>query len=219
MEKLIDKFMNNMKQLSDREYMYNIITYGIAPTICGYKCATLLTFSNKYMNSYRLWKAYRNEFLNKIPLKYYELNATEETCTVLFYNEEALNKAITENKCISFLKNIGYEENIATVKFLERLRIRYKVECPHEIGIFLGIPLHDVVGFIENEGKNYLYCGYWKVYEDLERALTTFENYNKSKRMVIEQVSLNKNIFEIIVLLSCCNAVQLAQQTTGETLF
>ena len=35
---------------------------------------------------------------------------------------------------------------------------------PHEVGLFLGYPLDDVTGFIEQKGKNYKCCGIWKVY-------------------------------------------------------
>ena len=31
---------------------------------------------------------------------------------------------------------------------------------PHEIGLLLGYPVEDVLGFIRHQGKNYLYTGY-----------------------------------------------------------
>ena len=37
-------------------------------------------------------------------------------------------------------------------------------DFPHEIGLLLGYPPEDVIGFIENRGQNPLYIGYWKVY-------------------------------------------------------
>ena len=55
-----------------------------------------------------------------------------------------------------------------------------RISCgsfPHEIGIFLGYPLDDVLGFIENKGENCLFCGFWKVYSEPERARRTFEKY------------------------------------------
>ena len=30
--------------------------------------------------------------------------------------------------------------------------------CPHEVGIFLGIPLEDVEGFLKNKWEAELYC-------------------------------------------------------------
>lgn len=50
-------------------------------------------------------------------------------------------------------------------------------EFPHEIGLFLGYPLDDVVGFIENRGRNYLACGCWKVYTRPSAAKRRFACY------------------------------------------
>ncbi len=69
------------------------------------------------------------------------------------------------------------------------LKKKYSKECPHEIGIFLGVPLEDVESFIKHKGKNYLICGYWKVYHGLEKSIDTFEAYNQAKNKVIKLVS------------------------------
>lgn len=45
-------------------------------------------------------------------------------------------------------------------------RLCCSADFPHEIGVFLGYPLGDVVGFIENRGKNFTCCGCWKSYGD-----------------------------------------------------
>ena len=56
-------------------------------------------------------------------------------------------------------------------------------EFPHEIGVFLGYPLADVIGFIENRGKNFTACGYWKVYTDPTAAQAEFDRYKKCERI------------------------------------
>ena len=49
---------------------------------------------------------------------------------------------------------------------------------PHEIGLFLGYPPEDVLGFIEN--KSPCKCtGCWKVYGNVDEAKKRFELYNK----------------------------------------
>ena len=48
-------------------------------------------------------------------------------------------------------------------------------DYPHEIGLFLGYPLSDVIGFIENKGWNYTCCGCWKSYGDPEKAQAYFD--------------------------------------------
>ncbi|MFR7669767.1 MAG: DUF3793 family protein [Collinsella sp.] len=55
--------------------------------------------------------------------------------------------------------------------------IRLHVRVPHEIGYFLGYPYEDVHQFIVQHGENYKVFGAWKVYTNVEQALTTFDSY------------------------------------------
>ena len=56
---------------------------------------------------------------------------------------------------MSFLREIGYRENKNLDYYLSKLKMRYKqFNCPHELGIFLGIPLNDVIDFIQGSNKN-----------------------------------------------------------------
>ena len=61
-------------------------------------------------------------------------------------------------------------------------------EFPHELGIFLGYPLADVKGFIEHNGKDFLYQGYWKVYENVEERKKMFSIYNVVKEEFIREM-------------------------------
>ena len=75
-------------------------------------------------------------------------------------------------------------------------RLCLQEDFPHEIGVFLGYPLHDVIGFIENRGQNYSCCGHWKCYGDADRAQRTFDVYKRCtavyKRMYRRGVPLMK---------------------------
>ena len=53
----------------------------------------------------------------------------------------------------------------------------------NEIGIFLGYPLADVKGFIENAGKNSKCSGCWKVYCNECEAIKTFKKFEKCKKV------------------------------------
>ena len=50
-----------------------------------------------------------------------------------------------------------------------------------EIGLFLGYPVEDVLGFIENAGQNCKCCGCWKVYCNECEAVRTFARYKKCR--------------------------------------
>ena len=58
-------------------------------------------------------------------------------------------------------------------------RLRRDGAFPHEIGVFLDYPLPDVVGFIENKGKNSTFTGYWKSYQDPEQARAQYARLRK----------------------------------------
>jgi hypothetical protein len=81
-----------------------------------------------------------------------------------------------------FLMGFGYGEFSAEfcIKKLKE-RIAETDGFPHEIGLFLGYPLGDVKGFIENKGKNFLCCGNWKVYCDECEAVKSFAKYKKCR--------------------------------------
>lgn len=83
-----------------------------------------------------------------------------------------------------FLMQYGYG-NTDVEACLERLKCRlmYTDEFPHEIGIFLGYPLEDVKGFIDNAGQNSKCTGCWKVYCNECEAIKTFAKFNKCKEI------------------------------------
>ena len=76
--------------------------------------------------------------------------------------------------------------------------MQYNKDFPHEIGIFLGYPLMDIYGFINNYGKNSLYTGYWKVYHNKKEAIKTFESYNRCRDFYTSTFLNGKGILEIM---------------------
>ena len=61
-------------------------------------------------------------------------------------------------------------------------------EFPHEMGLLLGYPLEDVRGFMENEGKYFLYAGYWKVYENMTEKLKLFRKFEVAKETLLSLI-------------------------------
>ena len=50
---------------------------------------------------------------------------------------------------------------------------------PHEVGLFLGYPLEDVIGFETHGARDFKYSGTWKVYGDKETAIRRMNLYKK----------------------------------------
>ena len=57
-------------------------------------------------------------------------------------------------------------------------RLRQSEGFPHEIGVFLGYPLEDVIGFCRHKGEGCKLCGYWKVYGDVDHAKRCFAAFD-----------------------------------------
>lgn len=97
------------------------------------------------------------------------------------YRPQALNAALADPETARFLSGYGYPAGCGVEEALSllRRRIGQSEEFPHEIGVFLGYPLTDIVGFIRHEGRNCLCCGCWKVYSEPERAQMLFARYRK----------------------------------------
>lgn len=94
----------------------------------------------------------------------------------------------------AFMKQFGYTEDMTMDEMLVYAAKRFreykagKADFPHEMGIFLGYPLGDVKGFIEHHGRNCLCSGYWKVYENEEKACETFRLYARVKQIAMDMV-------------------------------
>ena len=84
----------------------------------------------------------------------------------------------------AFLAHCGYT-GTAPAACLDVLRRKLAVssDFPHEIGLFLGYPLGDVIGFIENHGQNCLCSGVWKVYTNPEAAAGAFRKFSNCTRV------------------------------------
>ena len=67
----------------------------------------------------------------------------------MFINEKSMEKVLVNKRCINFLKFVGYSSDYELNDYMDELVFRLQSEeFPHEIGVFLGYPLKDVLGFM-----------------------------------------------------------------------
>lgn len=180
--------MYKIKNMTEKEYLFGVILYSIAPTLAGHKQACIVTLSTNNRNLYLLWERYNKYFSLECKIDFYELKREGEGVTLLFYDRERLRKVIYKEMNMGFLKRFGYRGNLSLDENLQILKLRFKSGFPHEIGIFLGFPLEDVICFMENPQKKCLFCGYWKVYNNLEMAKEKFLKYDEDKNKIIRYV-------------------------------
>lgn len=118
---------------------------------------------------------------------------------VLFYvyHIGALEKLLRCPLNRKFLEERGYpcESAAQSVKLLkERMQ---GGTFPHEIGIFLGYPLEDVQGFIDEPTAKTGLCGYWKVYTDLDEKQKIFERFKRCTDCICKRMLAGHSLTEI----------------------
>jgi hypothetical protein len=103
----------------------------------------------------------------------------ENRLLIFLFNRTLLERTVLCNPVCGALVGMGYPPRYSLSVFLSHLQKRFENhKCPHEVGLFLGYPLDDVLGFIQHGGCGYKLCGVWKVYGDAERAKSRFRQYD-----------------------------------------
>ncbi len=122
------------------------------------------------------------------------------------YRAVWLRQILAEPAIGAFLEQRGYSPPHSCGALLEQLcrRLRREDAFPHEIGVFLGYPLEDVVGFIENHGRNYTCCGCWKAYGDPVAATARFDAYHRCTALCKSRYQNGADLSQLISARSIC---------------
>lgn len=127
----------------------------------------------------------------------------EGRISMLLYQKEQLETYLDRKESRLLLKDLGCGE-MNLDEILEQVAEGYQRHMegrggfPHEIGLLLGYPVEDVRSFVEKEGREFLYSGYWKVYGNLTGALRIFEAYDRAREAVIRMAGSGAGIRDIL---------------------
>ena len=119
---------------------------------------------------------------------------------IYVYRKQKLEKDLADAGVEKLLRWHGYKgENLSD--YLEHLkeRITESESFPHEVGVFLGYPLHDVIGFIEHKGKNYKCYGLWKVYDNEKETVKLFHKFKKCTEIYQKVFETGRTITQMTV--------------------
>lgn len=154
-----------------------------APTLAGVKPGSIFTFHHTSKESVREKVRQWDVRLAPMGLSVQAIRECSRYAIVYVFRRSHLEQILSEENCHQFLLNAGYQ-NAEWDGLLAQLtyRLQTQPEFPHEIGIFLGYPLRDVMGFIQNRGNNYTCSGLWKSYGDPSEAQACFAFYKKCSR-------------------------------------
>ncbi|MFZ2540031.1 MAG: DUF3793 family protein [Oscillospiraceae bacterium] len=178
----------------------NFLIEHCSPTLASLKTANLFTYSFSSINELKAHLTDKNRELNSKGI-FLEILQLKETFALIFvYRKRKLEEDLQNHRTSEFLLNFGYTD-FSSSSCIENLKRQFELsdQFPHEIGLFLGYPLDDVIGFIKNSGKHCKCTGCWKVYCNECESMKLFEKYKKCKCIYEKLFSLGRTITQLTV--------------------
>lgn len=163
----------------------------LSPTICGSKPSTVLTMTDiRFQPLLALWRTYGKQILTGSVIQFTVLYTSKDRETVLFYRPSILEQCLIHNLHRKFLLQFGYPVSSGLEPCLEVLQNRFQQCCPHEVGVLLGIPLKDVLGFMGLENLPLTCRGEWCVYGNPDESLAAMKQY-ADDRIYVDKLLAN----------------------------
>ena len=150
-----------------------------APTLAGLKAGSM--FSCAFPSREALYENARalNRRLLPKGLRVLPLCFSVGRGLIYVYRPEQLARDLSKSAAGALLAGFGYPRGSAERRLAVLIRrLRQGGEFPHEIGLFLGYPAQDVLGFIEHRESSTC-TGCWRVYGDGDKAQKTFAQFKK----------------------------------------
>lgn len=180
----------------DLENIETQLALQCAPLITGLKVSNLLIIPKGNEEVVK-------RILNRTGISFYRLIQTRTKTTFLLFRRNELEEFLSDENVRNVFMKAGYK-SLQIGKILRTFSLRYEAymqgdkSFPHEMGLLLGYPVEDVVGFVENNGKNFLYSGYWKVYENQKAKVKLFDKFKVAEETLIHLLSNGLSMSDII---------------------
>lgn len=171
-----------------------------APTLAGMKIASIFHYTFPSVQDMYDEVACLNQKLNPCDVWLRIMSVQGTRAFIYVYRRQKLFSYLAEKQVADFLADCGYTTASAE-DCLEEFQRRFSSEgdFPHEMGIFLGFPLEDVIGFIENKGADCKYIGFWKVYGDVSAAQRIFYKFQKCTRIYRQLYLEGRSILKLTI--------------------
>ena len=166
----------------DRDCLASFLALELAEVLQGAKPANLVCLTNKRRscgrNLYLLWKEHGTALLEESGLKVRVLADRGSSLLLLLYSHDALKTLLAQKSVHVILGKAGYRAPDDFEGVLSELAKRAAGEgFPHEIGVFLGYPLKDVVGFMGWAQLSFTCQGPWKIFGNPVQSLQLAEHH------------------------------------------
>jgi hypothetical protein len=185
------------KMNKDEELKYLAIK--LAPTIFGVKPSVLLTLKDipgrmEASNLYTFYMQNKQYIRRVLNVEFFELKNCGYCAKVMFFKKYLIREAVCNKLAKEYLGGFGYSNCHVLDDYLQVLKKRFNSgNFPHEIGVFLGYPLKDVIGFVKCHKKcRNVRKTPWKVYGNPETSLQIIKKHNEARnsmQQIIDEVA------------------------------
>lgn len=151
----------------------------LGATIMGVKPAEILNVKNN--ESLVICK----NFINEHPeLGYLRIRKMQKEGRIqyIFFHKTCIEKTLNRKEKLEFLRDLGYPDKFSVKAYLNFLKVRLCSEdFPHEIGLFLGYPFKDVLGFMGKTSLRLVTVKGWRYYGNATSSLKKYNTFKSAK--------------------------------------
>ena len=171
---------------TDRDCLAAFVALRAAEVLEGIKPSNLVNMVNRRPPCGRdfrsLWKEHGPALMRESRLEALELIDRGDSLLLLLYDRDSLERLLSRSNVVILLRRAGYAGDFDVDSILNELQSRLSSgKFPHEIGILLGYPLKDVVGFM-GWARLPLSCqGPWKIYGNPQQSLLLAETHRECR--------------------------------------
>ncbi len=173
------------------------IAYHCGAAMCGIKASNLISCHlDKYHNAQDTIASLQDR-LSGSGISIQIVRKTAKSLLVMVYRHKVLSQTLQQQDVVKFLEQYGYDKDSNCLQCIEHLayRLEEQEDFPHEIGVFLGYPLEDVVGFINRDASKY--SGMWQVYGDVEQAKARFLQFDRCSCGIMRRIAQGHSLDRI----------------------
>lgn len=169
-------------------------------TLQGYKAGSLFSYRPCCEKVFQKALEALDEAVSKKDVRVCTIDRSSSFKQVFVYRPRMIDAMLSESKFQCFLCHLGYPVNQGSEANIAHLLMKMEgcQDFPHELGLFLGYPLEDVLGFIANKGKDYAFCGLWKVYAQPQKAKERFELFYRCREHCLECLRQGQSVLQLI---------------------
>lgn len=168
-----------------------------SPTLSGLKSASLFTCPFPGRQEMLSTLLMQNRILSPRGLHLLPLCRHQSRVCLYLYRPSLLDRDLSHPSARALLCQLGYPASYTACIIHLMKKLRTQDTFPHEIGLFLGYPPGDVLGFMRDPGAC-LYTGCWKVYENVTLAQGLFTQYKKCTQYNCDQLSRGVSLVNLI---------------------